>query len=112
MIDISNEHLISLREVPRHLPHRPTGHRVHISAVYRWMTRGISGIHLESVKIGGTTYTSKEALQRFADRLSSADRSKTATPHEITLSRQKQIDKATKQVKSILGNNTSTNPSD
>ena len=31
---------------------------------------GIRGVHLESIKIGGTSYTSKEAIQRFSDRIS------------------------------------------
>ena len=70
MIDIETEQLVPIRQVPRLLPPRPSGRRVHISAVYRWMSRGIRGVVLESVKVGGSTYTSMEALQRFADRLS------------------------------------------
>jgi hypothetical protein len=34
------------------------------------MSRGVRGVRLEGVKVGGTTYTSVEALQRFAERLS------------------------------------------
>ena len=105
MIDISNENLIPLREVPRCLPLRPTGRRIHISAVYRWMARGFRGVRLESVKIGGTTYTSKEAMQRFADQLSTMGHSPSVTPIATTLSRQKKIDQATRQVKSILNSN-------
>ncbi|MFO0787081.1 MAG: DUF1580 domain-containing protein [Phycisphaerales bacterium] len=70
MIQIAHEQLIALRDAPKHLPPRPGGKRVHISAVYRWITKGVSGVVLEAVRIGGTTYTSLEALQRFADRLS------------------------------------------
>lgn len=65
MINISTEHLIPIRDVPRHLPPRPTGRRVHISAVYRWIQRGVHGNRLESIKIGGMVYTSFEALMRF-----------------------------------------------
>jgi Protein of unknown function (DUF1580) len=70
MIHISHETLIPLREAPRHLPCRPDGKRVHISAFYRWVSVGVRGVRLESLKVGGTTYTSLEALQRFAVQLS------------------------------------------
>jgi len=103
MIDIINENLIPLREVPKHLPPRPTGRRIHISVVYRWITRGLGGIRLESVKIGGTTYTSKEALQRFADQRSTAKHDSSTSPRMTTLTRQKQIDQSSRKVKLILG---------
>ena len=66
-MDINSEHLIPIKDMPKHLPPRSTGGRVHISAVYRWMTHGVKGVRLESVKIGGSRYTSKQALQRFTD---------------------------------------------
>lgn len=69
MVDISCENLIPLREAPRHLPNRPNGKRLHVSACYRWVTRGVRGVVLESIRLGGTTYTSLEALQRFGERL-------------------------------------------
>jgi len=69
MISLQSETLIPVSEAPKHLPSRPSGKRVHISAVYRWIVRGVKGVRLESLKIGGGTYTSLEALQRFADAL-------------------------------------------
>ncbi|MFT3686359.1 MAG: DUF1580 domain-containing protein [Phycisphaerales bacterium] len=72
MISVSTETLLTLADVPARLPKRPGGKKLHISAVYRWIRGGISGVVLEAVKIGGTTYTSIEALQRFAQRLSGA----------------------------------------
>ena len=104
MIDLTQEELVPIRDVPKHLPPRPTGKRVHVSAVYRWLLRGIRGIRLESLKIGGTTYTSKEALQRFADQLSSPTHESSTTP-ATTLTRKRQIDRAAKQVEAILGGN-------
>ena len=70
MISIADEKLIPLRDAPKHLPPRPNGKRLHVSAFYRWITRGVRGILLESIRIGGTTYTSLEALQRFGLHLS------------------------------------------
>jgi len=43
--------------------------RPHFSTLYRWALKGFRGVRLETIRIGGTLCTSKEALQRFADHL-------------------------------------------
>ena len=68
-IHITNEDVIPLSDVPKELPPLRRGRRVHKSTVYRWTSRGTNGIRLEVAKIGGTLVTSREALQRFVDRL-------------------------------------------
>ena len=98
MIDINTENLLPLHDVPKILPTRTNGKRVHISAVYRWVQRGIRGTHLEVVRIGGTTYTSREAMQRFAIP-SSGDQ---ATSAISTSTRQRQIDTAVDRVHKLL----------
>jgi len=102
MIDIGAETLIPIREVPRHLPPRPNGKRVHMSACYRWIKRGVQGVRLDSIKIGGSTYTSTEALQRFADHLSSGRREEPKVVPTQTLTRQRQIDKASDRLAEAL----------
>lgn len=97
MIDIANEQLIPIRDVPRLLPPRSTGRRVHISAVYRWIARGVHSVRLASIKIGGTTYTSIEAIQAFAQHLSRADRS--GSPSVI---RKRQIDRSEREAMAVL----------
>jgi hypothetical protein len=67
MIDLMQEHLVAVRDIPKLLPPRPNGRPIHLSACYRWMEKGVHGARLESIRIGGTTYTSREALQRFAN---------------------------------------------
>ena len=98
MIDLASEQLVSLHDVPKLLPPRPSGKRVHISAIYRWVQRGIRGIRLEVIRVGGTTYTSREALQRFS--------SPTAAPHETanhnTVARQRQVDRAVQRLDQML----------
>lgn len=64
MIDFSHEELVHLREVPALLPSH-AGKRIHISTVYRWVNRGVDGVRLETVKVGGLHYTSHEALSAF-----------------------------------------------
>ena len=71
MIDAKNETLVALADVPPLLPKRRGGRPVSVSCVYRWSVgRGCRGIRLETTQVGGTRATSREAIQRFFDRLS------------------------------------------
>jgi hypothetical protein len=74
-IDIANEKLITPAEYVLRWG-------VHISTFYRHAFKGTDGVHLEIVKLGGRTYTSLEAVQRFADRLTQA---KTGVPADASI---------------------------
>lgn len=63
-LDFSNEHPITLVEVPKHVPKRH-GKKVHYSTVYRWISKGARGRVLESALVGGVRYTTVEAVGRF-----------------------------------------------
>lgn len=91
-----------LRDVPRHLPVRPNGKRLHISAVYRWTMRGVKGVRLETMKLGGSTYTSREALQRFSERLSISPEVRTLE-RPTSRARQRQLESANSAVMRELG---------
>jgi len=71
MIDIKREALIPLFRCPslRHLPRRRRGKRPHLSTWYRGASRGLRGVRLETVRVGGTLCTSLPAIQRFFDAL-------------------------------------------
>jgi len=73
MIDPNTETLLSLSEAAGHLPRRRAGKRPHVSCLYRWCQSGCRGVILESVQIGGTKCTSREALARFFRRLTTGD---------------------------------------
>jgi Protein of unknown function (DUF1580) len=60
MIDPVREHLLTLNEAAAECP-RP----VHCSTAWRWALRGIGHQRLETTKIAGRRYTSREALLRF-----------------------------------------------
>jgi hypothetical protein len=64
------ETIISLAAAPDDLPRRRSGRPIHVSCIYRWTTVGCRGVVLESLQVGGTRCTSREALQRFFDKLS------------------------------------------
>lgn len=82
MIDIRNERLLSLTELPDHLPKR-RGKKINISTIYRWAQRGCRGKRLETCTIGGIRYTSFEALNRFF-----ADKQAEQTPQAGTRHKQ------------------------
>jgi hypothetical protein len=69
-IDSTSETLISLADAAKELPRRRRGRKTHVSTLFRWTTAGCRGVVLESIQVGGTRCTSREALQRFFERLS------------------------------------------
>lgn len=60
MIDPRAEQLIPIGEAAAHIPGRP-----HRATIWRWIQRGIRGVVLDSVRVGGRRYTSVEAIHRF-----------------------------------------------
>lgn len=71
MIEFTQETLVRFRDVPKWC-HARFGNRIHPSTVHRWRMRGIRGIRLESVLVGGSRFTSEEALVRFFDKTTKA----------------------------------------
>jgi hypothetical protein len=69
MIDLLSEDLVSLSDAAEFCPRRRGGKKPHVSCVYRWTREGYKGVVLESVQVGGTRCTSKEALARFFNQL-------------------------------------------
>jgi hypothetical protein len=71
MIDIAKEVIRSFAQAARH-SRPPDARPLAPSTIWRWYTKGISGVKLETICIGGTRYTSVEALQRFFDAVTRA----------------------------------------
>jgi hypothetical protein len=101
-IDINAEELLELSKVPANLERR-TGKRLNVSTVYRWINRGIAGIHLETILVGGSRYTSAQALNRFFTQSTLAKQGKLskATTEGIRRAkdiRQKQVEARAKRL--------------
>lgn len=91
MLDVNSETIISLTDAAKLLPIRRRGKRPHVSCVYRWTTTGCKGVVLESVQVGGTRCTSREALARFIQRLTDpVESTSAATPAALSHLRQRQ----------------------
>lgn len=65
MIDPLSEDTFPLSAIGRRLPRLRRNRPIHPSTGWRWAERGLKGIRLETIKIGGVTCTSAEALRRF-----------------------------------------------
>jgi hypothetical protein len=59
------ENILSLSQARNELD-KVTGHRPDKATLCRWIKRGVGGVKLEAVRLGGRSiYTSTEALHRF-----------------------------------------------
>jgi hypothetical protein len=72
MIPIAEEEVFPVGQVPKHVPPLRGGKRLAPSTGFRWAKVGVDGVILETICVGGTLCTSKQALQRFFERLSAA----------------------------------------
>lgn len=59
-----DDNYISLRDAAKYLPTRP-----HFATVWRWATRGVKGVILETVLVGGQRFTTEDALNDFLQSL-------------------------------------------
>jgi len=56
----TDEKLLTFAQAAAWLPSRP-----HVATLHRWRLKGVHGVRLETVRIGGRRYTSQEAISRF-----------------------------------------------
>ena len=80
MIDMHRDRLLTLTDAANRIPGRG-GKRIAYKTVWKWAKKGVKGIVLETIPIGGILMTSEEALTRFtADRSGKKTRSNAARP--------------------------------
>ena len=64
-IDLENDTLLSFAEATRRLPGRP-----HRSTLHRWRLRGVNGVRLGTIKVGGRRFIPLSQLNEFVASLS------------------------------------------
>jgi Protein of unknown function (DUF1580) len=94
MIDIHCEHTFPFVECPKRIRSRPSP-----ATIYRWALKGVRGVVLETVMMGGRRYTSVEAVDRFFSRLSEPKAKPPATPSNL---RAEEIARATKRAETMF----------
>lgn len=99
MINHHIEHLLSFAQAAKRLPARGDGKQCHPNTVARWAREGLSGVVLESIRIGGRRFTSQEACQRFFESLTAVwDDSAASEPPRLTAAQLKAAEEAGRQL--------------
>jgi hypothetical protein len=80
VIDPTIEQLISFRQAAEELPRRRQGRKIAVQTFYRWSTTGCRGTILETIQVGGSRCTSREALARFFQALTVASATPSGRP--------------------------------
>ncbi|MBI3467951.1 MAG: DUF1580 domain-containing protein [Planctomycetes bacterium] len=100
MIDLSAETVVSLTEATSFLPRRRRGKKPHVATLYRWAQHGVRCVRLETIQVGGTLCTSREALQRFCERLSNPEAAGSPTLRSPA-ARERAIERAGRELSEI-----------
>jgi hypothetical protein len=80
MLDLQTQTPLTLNQARRlHFLRGRTGNQISLDSIYRWASKGIRGVVLETRKIGGTTFTTAEAVGDFIERLNDPTRSNART---------------------------------
>ena len=95
MLDLQNEEIFPFSEAIEFIP-KPSGKTPHISLIYRWSSVGLRGVRLEFVQAGGTRCTSREAIQRFFNRLTEIE--SPAPISKTPAQRQREIEAAEREL--------------
>jgi len=74
VIDLASERKIPLAVAAAETPPARNGKKTHLSTLLRWVLTGAKApdgtrVRLEAIRLGGRWFTSREALQRFAEAL-------------------------------------------
>jgi hypothetical protein len=80
---------LTMAEAAALLPGRKPGKRLYVNTVWRWCVKGLRGVRLRSVLIGGQRLTTRRWLQEFIQGMSEARDPKESSPPVIRTPRQR-----------------------
>jgi hypothetical protein len=91
-IDLASEQLLSFGEACRYIPAFRGSRGTAPSTIWRWAFKGVKTtagelVRLEVLRLGGRWVTSRQALQRFAERLTPANTQPQPIPRSPTARR-------------------------
>lgn len=66
-IDPSRDKLVPLSQIARSLPKKPSP-----ACLWRWHAKGVRGIRLETVVVGGRRYTTERSWSKFVQATTAA----------------------------------------
>ncbi len=106
MIDLKIEIPLPLADAARLIPPARTGKKTHISTLVRWIQDGLRNhagqtVKLEALRLGNRWMTSREALQRFAERLTPPTGGEPMSPPRTPTARRKASEQAVRELDRI-----------
>jgi hypothetical protein len=107
VIDTTTEPLITLYAAAALIPPARKGKKTNFSTIFRWVFEGVHGpdgerVRLEAVRVGCRWMTSRQALQRFVERLTPRIGEAPDSPGRRTPGRrQRASERAAKQLESM-----------
>ena len=82
-LDSAADDLVAISELPRLLPRRH-GKRLNLATLYRWVSRGVGGSRLPTLRVGGRLYVHRQQLSEFLERLNAGRSSAGTTTPTVT----------------------------
>jgi hypothetical protein len=106
MIDLASETTISLAQVAREQPPGRGGAPCSLGCVLRWVLKGVRSpagelVRLEAIRLGGRWITSREAVQRWAEKLTPRLDGEAAPAPRTATARRRAADKASKELEAM-----------
>jgi len=67
-----HEHVLTLAQAAKAFG-RLSGRTPHVATVYRWATKGVRGVTLETVRLGGLRLVRREAIEAFITKINAEE---------------------------------------
>ena len=74
-----DQDILTFSEAAKAIP-RVNGRRVHASTMWRWATKGVNGVHLETRRMGRRYVTTKSAIDTFCRKVAEVARERPDPP--------------------------------
>ena len=68
LADLATDTLMTLPDAAAYLGRLMGGKKCNVSTVWRWCLKGVKGVRLESICVGGKRFVTTAGLERFIDR--------------------------------------------
>jgi hypothetical protein len=106
VIDLTTESTLSLTQATHLLPQGRRGAKPTLSCILRWVLKGARSpagdiVRLEAIRLGGRWVTSREAIQRFAERLTPNLNDNQVSPVRTPCKRHRASERAAKELEKI-----------
>jgi hypothetical protein len=97
-IDLTVEDAITLKAACRLPELKRDGKPLHLATIFRWASRGVRGVVLETMQQGASKVTTREAIDRFFAKLGGEIDTDAKVPGRTPLRRKRDHERADKEL--------------